>query len=70
YKVRMFKLIYSMKIKNCVVIIQDSRGARRTIVRLAPRLGNSHYYHDFDSIVYQLFIYEQYIYNKYQVCKN
>ncbi|WP_341761993.1 hypothetical protein [Candidatus Tisiphia endosymbiont of Thecophora atra] len=31
-------------------------------VRLAPRPFDSYYYHDFDSIVYQLFIYEQYIY--------
>ncbi|BFD45983.1 MULTISPECIES: hypothetical protein [unclassified Candidatus Tisiphia] len=29
-------------------------------VRLVPRFGNACYYHDFDSIVYQLFIYKQY----------
>ncbi|MFU7503403.1 MAG: hypothetical protein ACE1S7_08550 [Candidatus Tisiphia sp.] len=47
-------------IKNCVVIIQDSSGANVLNVRFTPRLGNSCYYYDFDSIAYQLFIYEQY----------
>ncbi|WP_367364592.1 hypothetical protein [Candidatus Tisiphia endosymbiont of Nedyus quadrimaculatus] len=49
-----------MKINNCVVVVQDLR-CLRTNVRCTPRLGHSCYYLDFDSIVYQLFIYEQYI---------
>ncbi|WP_341754987.1 hypothetical protein [Candidatus Tisiphia endosymbiont of Ptychoptera albimana] len=42
-----------------------SAGAHVLYVRLAPRLGNSCYYHDFDSIVYQFFIYEQYTLRNY-----
>ncbi|WP_341757368.1 hypothetical protein [Candidatus Tisiphia endosymbiont of Ditula angustiorana] len=34
------KQVYSMKINNCVVVVQDLR-CSRTNVRCAPRLGHS-----------------------------